>query len=145
MAGGFVLGEVLALLPGNVGIGILVMLAPGLLWLCGKRRSSRKPWTWFLLFLCLAGGFAGMSGYRKDGVEKETLRLTEGKRVWGRGIVEEIGEKEKSYGLTLSGCRGMGTGGTGDWDAPDMVVYVEKAVSYTHLITNQRKDILPSR
>ena len=67
-----------------------------------------------------------MSGYRKDGVEKETLRLTEGKRVWVRGIVEEIGEKEKSYGLTLSGCRGMGTGGTGDWDAPDMVVYVEK-------------------
>ena len=137
----------MALLPGNVGIGILVILAPGLLWLCGKRRSSRKPWTWFLLFLCLVVGFAGMSGYRKDGVEKEALWLTEGKRVWVRGIVEEIGEKEKSYGLTLSGCRVMGTGtgglggkrlektgdrsengveGSGDWDAPDMVVYVEK-------------------
>ena len=109
----------MALLPGNVGIMVLVLLVPGLLWLGKKRRNSRRPWAWFLLFLCCACGWLRMSGYQQEGAEKEVLRLTEGKRVWVRGTVEEIEEKEKSYGVRLSDCQVMSwkKGKVGESDA----------------------------
>lgn len=64
---------------------------------------------WSLPLLCLVDGLVGMNRYRKDGVEKEALWLTEGRQVWVRGVVRETGGKGKSYGLMLPGCRETGT------------------------------------
>lgn len=137
----------MALLPASVVIvivAVLALLATGLLWLYGKKRSSRRPWAWFLLLLCCMGGWMNMTGYRQEGTEKDVLRLAGGKRVWVGGNIVGIGEKEKSYGLTLAGCRVMtglrGNTGHGDgeyeggnvdsdvaeYEIPDLVVYVEK-------------------
>lgn len=135
----------MALLPASVVIvivAVLALLATGLLWLYGKKRSSRRPWAWFLLLLCCMGGWMNMTGYRQEGTEKDVLRLAGGKRVWVGGNIVGIGEKEKSYGLTLAGCRvmtglrgntehGEYEGGNVDSDVaeyeiPDLVVYVEK-------------------
>lgn len=137
----------MALLPASVVIvivAVLALLATGLLWLYGKKRSSRRPWAWFLLLLCCVCGWMSMAGYRQEGTEKDVLRLSEGKRVWVGGKVAAIGEKEKSYGLTLTDCRVMmgrwgdteyGNGkyqgenldlAAAEYDVPDLVVYVEK-------------------
>lgn len=95
----------MALLPVWIGLGVSAVLVPGLVWMCGKRKCSRKPWRWVLLFFCCVMGFWGMKGYQRDGLGREALRVADGKRVWVSGTVAGIREKEKSYEVALEGCR----------------------------------------
>lgn len=114
----------MALLPVEIGLGILAGILSGVLWYCIKGKSSGKPMVWFLLLFCCILGYLRMSYANRERPWEGYLEETRGRTVEIQGQIREIAEKEKVYGLTLSRCTMIWR--TKTYEMSDLLVYVEK-------------------
>lgn len=110
----------MALLPVVISIGMLGVMVLGVLWLYGKRNSSRSPFIGLLLLFCLAGYFRMAEARSPDHRFEDIL----GKTADIQGTIESIWEKKNSFAVRLSGCHIIKGEETASF--PDLLVYLKK-------------------
>ena len=121
-AGGFVLGEVCALLPMEFCVGILALVGARVSYRWKKRRGRNLFWWILPLFVIL-----GMGRMDRDQeqirISKETYAQVEGERIWVEGRICAIKEGERSTVLELEEV--VFKSDQGKKEYPPVVVYVK--------------------
>ena len=121
-AGGFVLGEVCALLPMEFCVGILALVGARVSYRWRKRRGRNLFWWILPLFVIL-----GMGRMDRDQeqirISKETYAQVEGERIWVEGRICAIKEGERSTVLELEEV--VFKSDQGKKEYPPVVVYVK--------------------
>ena len=98
IAGGFVLGEVLALLPVVWKTGISAVILAGVY--CLWKRNGRSPIWWLLPVFCVLG-MACLTGDGEKVKDYEQVRaLVKGEQIVLKGNIKGITEEEDRERLT---------------------------------------------
>ncbi len=123
IAGGFVLGEVLALLPVVWTVGILAVLTAGVccLWL----RNGRSLVWWLLPFFCIFGLCWIKRDWRNWDESCQRAQELEGKRLGLEGNVVGIQERKSGRGLTLELTKVQVAAGGSPEEYGNVLAYVD--------------------
>ncbi len=99
LAGGFVLGEVLALLPVGWMAGILAVLTAGV---CCLRKRNGRSLVWWLLPIFCGWGILWYKGDLQNIHEFEkTAQSVAGSKIWAEGSLKGIQKQKEGDGLVL--------------------------------------------